>query len=587
MKKFISILLLLTMMLSLFAGCAKEEPKADTAGLDAAKKYVQTSYINDEATTAMDYKMPGVAIVSVEGEKKEFKVEWSTNSDKITCTLGDDKFVTIKVPTDNLEDINYTLTATISDADGNKQTVSFERVVPARAGIPTEVKDGTYVIVYDNLTFSSLAEDKGYGYAPATQVTVADGAVTGYTAADVITIENVDGGFTMKDAYGRYIYLKGTFNSFNVGTELSEETMAVWQLLTGKEGKQFIVNAGTMKTLAYDTAYTSWGAYPEISGTRMSTVSVIAATAPEGGEPGTEDPGTEDPGTEDPGTETPGTDTPGTEDPGTETPGTDKPSSLDDQIKAALALADQEQLSYTSTMTGKITKINEEYSEQYKNITVTIEYKGKSYKMYRLKGDKAADLKVGDTITVTGNLKKWYDDVEMVNGKLDKVVAGTGSSTEKPADKPSTPAGTPATVKDGTYVIYVPAYNKALSSEKALNKDGSVGFYNAGVDVTVSGSTVSGVGETEKWVIKNNADGTITISQNGKNLALADSYSSMNLGEVNDKWIVEDAGNGMIYIKNAVRGNYIEWYADMNNWSSYGTIGEGKEGLFAIKLIEV
>ena len=56
MKKFISVLLLLTMMLSLFAGCAKEEPKADTAGLEAAKKYVHTSYINDEATTPMDYK---------------------------------------------------------------------------------------------------------------------------------------------------------------------------------------------------------------------------------------------------------------------------------------------------------------------------------------------------------------------------------------------------------------------------------------------------------------------------------------------------------------------------------------------------
>lgn len=584
MKKFISVLLLLTMMLSLFAGCAKEEPKADTAGLEAAKKYVHTSYINDEATTPMDYKMPGVAIVSVEGEKKQFNVDWSTNSDKITCTRGNDNFVTIKVPMDNLEDIKYTLTATISDGNGNKQTVSFERLVPARAGVPTNVADGTYVIVYENLTFSALAQDKGYGYANATEVTVADGAVSGYTAADVITIKNVDGGFTMQDVYGRYIYLKGTYNSFNVGTELNEETMAVWQLLTGKEGKQFIINAGTMKTLAYDTSYTSWGAYPEISGNRMSTVSVIAVTAPEGSDPGTEDPGTEDPGTENPGTENPGTenptDKPSTDKPSTDKPSTDKPSSLDDQIKAAMALEDQAQLPYTSTMTGKITKINDEYSEQYKNITVTIEYKGKSYKIYRVKGDKAAELKVGDTITVTGNLKKWYDDVELVNGKLDKVVAGSGGTTEKPEDKPTTPSGDAVSVKDGNYVIVVTGYNKALSSTYT-------GFYNVGVDVTVSGSTVSGYGATEVWTITNNGDGTFSISCGGKKLSMDTQYSSMPMDKANDKWVAVDAGNGMIYIKNVGRESYIEWYADKNNFSSYHTIAEGKEALFAIKLIAV
>lgn len=64
-------------------------------------------------------------------------------------------------------------------------------------------------------------------------------------------------------------------------------------------------------------------------------------------------------------------------------------------------------------------------------------------------------------------------------------------------------------------------------------------------------------------------------------------YSSMPLGEVNDKWILEDAGDGLVYIKNVGRGIYVEWYADKNNWSGYGTIGSGKEGMFAIKLVAV
>lgn len=584
MKKVISIVLLLTLCLSLFAGCQNEETPAVTYDLASAKAYLtnmyQTAGKGEVMTLTADKDL--VSKVTIDGVA--YEVSWAV---KVTSGAAEDVKIGESTKDNHVKlDINelpetelcFTATATIKAGDGTTDTVSFDYKVAAsdRPATSTNVADGTYVILYNNLTFSALAEDKSYGYAYANEVTVADGAVSGHTAADVITIKNVDDGFTMQDVYGRYIYLKGTYNSFNVGTELTDDVYAVWQLMTDKDGNQFIVNKGNMKTLAYDTGYKSWGAYPEITDTRMSSITVIAATAPEGGE----NPGTENPGTENPGTENPSN-------PGDDKPSTEKPSSLDDQIKAAMALADQAELPYTSTMTGKITKINEEYSEQYKNITVTIEYKGKSYKIFRVKGDKAAELKVGDTITVTGNLKKWYDDVELVKGKLDKVVAGTGSSTEKPADKPSTPAGTPATVKDGTYVIYVPAYNKALSSEKALNKDGSVGFYNAGVDVTVSGSTVSGAGDTEKWVIKNNADGTITISQNGKNLALADSYSSMNLGEKNDKWIVEDAGNGMIYIKNVARGNYIEWYDQFGNWSSFTTIDAGKEGLFAIKLVAV
>lgn len=154
-----------------------------------------------------------------------------------------------------------------------------------------------------------------------------------------------------------------------------------------------------------------------------------------------------------------------------------------------------------------------------------------------------------------------------------------GGATPAP-EEPET-----VTVPNGEYVIVCPAYNKALSSEKALNQDGSVGYYNAGVDVTVSDGTVSGYGDTEKWIITNNADGTITISQNGQNLALADKFSSMNLGEVNDKWVLEDAGNGLYYVKNDARGNYIEWYDQMSNWSSYGKINEGSEDLFALQLI--
>ena len=272
MKKFIAIVLLFAMCLSLFA-CKKDDEGA-SEGLKKAQEFVRSSYMSDSVSTPVDIKLMGVTRV----DNVEYQVEWSASSDKITFTR-EDKFVTLHVPNDNLEDIEYVLTATVSDGD-NSLTVEFQRKVPARAGIPTELADGTYVIVNGNLTFSSLDESKNYGYAYANEVTITDGAVSGHFKADVLTIKNVDGGFTIQDAYGRYVYLKGTYNSFNVGKDAPEEGH-IWQILANKEGKLFIVNKMNGKTLAYDTSYSSWGCYPELTETRLSEVAIFAATAPD------------------------------------------------------------------------------------------------------------------------------------------------------------------------------------------------------------------------------------------------------------------------------------------------------------------
>ncbi|MBQ3532029.1 MAG: CehA/McbA family metallohydrolase [Oscillospiraceae bacterium] len=131
-------------------------------------------------------------------------------------------------------------------------------------------------------------------------------------------------------------------------------------------------------------------------------------------------------------------------------------------------------------------------------------------------------------------------------------------------------------VPDGEYVIWAPAYNKALSSNYS-------GYYNAGVDVTETNGKLSGYGKTEIWTVTNNDDGTISIAFDGKKLAMADSFSSMTLGEKNDKWVLEETDSGLYYVKNTARGAYIEWYASKNNWSGYNKIASGSEGMFALK----
>ena len=129
-------------------------------------------------------------------------------------------------------------------------------------------------------------------------------------------------------------------------------------------------------------------------------------------------------------------------------------------------------------------------------------------------------------------------------------------------------------------VIYAPAYNKALSSQKT-------GFYNVGVDVEVSGDTVTGFGDTEVWTVVKNGDGTYSFQQNGQNIGLAESHSSMDLGAVNDDWEVTALPNGTYNIRNTVRGNYMEWYADYNNWSSYNSSSAATDDQFQLQFYKV
>ena len=130
--------------------------------------------------------------------------------------------------------------------------------------------------------------------------------------------------------------------------------------------------------------------------------------------------------------------------------------------------------------------------------------------------------------------------------------------------------------KDGEQiVIYNPANMKALSTEYS-------GFYNKGTDVTLTNGTLTGYTEADVWTVGVNADGSYTFStKDGKKLSMGASYSSTPLDDVNTAWKVSPAATtGCYYIQNAVRGNYLEWYADKSNWSSYGSIGSN-EALFA------
>ena len=107
-------------------------------------------------------------------------------------------------------------------------------------------------------------------------------------------------------------------------------------------------------------------------------------------------------------------------------------------LNEAYALAEGASLSYESTLTGKITSIDSPYNSSYKNISVWIEVAGHADKpilCYRMKGEGADKLAVGDTITVTGTIKNYYGKIEFDTGcTLDNVISGGGEAVVAPED---------------------------------------------------------------------------------------------------------------------------------------------------------
>ncbi|MEJ5965157.1 S-layer homology domain-containing protein [Flavonifractor porci] len=238
-------------------------------------------------------------------------------------------------------------------------------------------------------------------------------------------------------------------------------------------------------------------------------------------------------------------------------------------VKTISELTTADICTYVTIQNVEVTEVDDN-GGKYSNPNITVTDGTNSIELYKAVIEKNKDgawpVKVGDTITITAAVGVYNTTLQLRN------------TTAAEIDLGGTPAG-PITHGDQV-VIYNPAYNKALSA--TYN-----GFYNNGVDVAYSNGTLSGFTAAEVWTVADNGDGTWSFSYNSQNIGMGDSFASMPLGEKNDKWVLEDAGNGLWYIKNFVRGAYMEWYAEKNNWSSYYKINPGSESMFALSFYKV
>ena len=144
--------------------------------------------------------------------------------------------------------------------------VAYEKYEPYTHTKATSIVSGAaYVMVAEGKAATAI-EGKTYGYLGATDVAVEG---EGLNLADATTLEftfvATDGGYYIIDANGNYLYQKGTYNSFNLSSELPAEG-AVWTVETKADGSMKITNTSVGKAIQYDTQYNSYGSYADERG---------------------------------------------------------------------------------------------------------------------------------------------------------------------------------------------------------------------------------------------------------------------------------------------------------------------------------
>ncbi len=139
-----------------------------------------------------------------------------------------------------------------------EQTYIVSRTMPyvPATGIASGNK---YAIVAADSAATYFYEDKAYGYLPTKTVTDVNGKYIETVECAGFTFTAAEGGYTIQDELGRYVYHTGTYTSFNYAAEKPAEG-AVWSVTIDNEGNATIACDGY--TVYYSTEHETYGCYP-------------------------------------------------------------------------------------------------------------------------------------------------------------------------------------------------------------------------------------------------------------------------------------------------------------------------------------
>ena len=94
---------------------------------------------------------------------------------------------------------------------------------------------------------------------------------------NVFTFTAVEGGFTIQQPDGKYLYMKGNYDSYNVSATIPSEGH-IWSVEENAEGALVITNVLKNKIVQYDPTYNSYGAYSDVRGVFPELVDASSAT---------------------------------------------------------------------------------------------------------------------------------------------------------------------------------------------------------------------------------------------------------------------------------------------------------------------
>ena len=130
MKKLIALILAAVLCLGALAGCEKAPEAPVVDALANAKAYLFTMYKDLAPKTMRDFDL--VSVVNIGGVS--YDVEWTANvSEDLVKVVPGDKKVTIDLNEKPEEEVQYTLTATVKNAEGKTASTSFNFYIPGTA----------------------------------------------------------------------------------------------------------------------------------------------------------------------------------------------------------------------------------------------------------------------------------------------------------------------------------------------------------------------------------------------------------------------------------------------------------------------
>ncbi|MBQ8868843.1 MAG: hypothetical protein IJ027_03885 [Oscillospiraceae bacterium] len=416
MKKIASIALSLFMMLGLFAGCSSKGNEELTSAKDYLTNMYQTAGKGEVMSMLMDKDV--LSVVTIDGTS--FSVKWTvevTKGDKDAVKIGEsyeENHVLIDVPELPEKDILFTATATIKDAKGNTETVSFDYKITGLVPDEQETVSSTIAQVETSSepaqeetsskveTSSSTSTSSSTPVSSATTTTSSSQSSTPNTnkaPSDPKAI--VDAAYALeKDTALDYTAtLTGKVISVNEAYDAEFKNITVTMQIEGKEDKPIkcyrLSGAGVEKIVKGDTI-TVTGTLKNHYGTIEFDLGCTLDKRVAGK---------------------------------VETTVLTDPKAI---VEAAFKLAPGEDMGYEVTLTGKVTGIDSAYNADYNNVSVVIEVEGKELLCYRMTGT-AKDIKAivgGDTITVTGRIKNYNGTIEFDTGCIMRKRVSGGVTAE-------------------------------------------------------------------------------------------------------------------------------------------------------------